>query len=381
MGFRSIKHTPQKSGYNSKISLMNTEKVKAFSHKKIKSSSLGYIPIIANNSHTRNISINTSTITNHNNTRHSYNSTTLSNCSKHAYKNIGNDIEKMFNSSIKIEANIKKAKETNNVYYNKYLVKGYEKASDNSDSSLEKEQKDVVPELPTIVNGNEANNSFSEKKVRKSILKDPHEENKETINSENGGEHSKPVKKTKTLSSVNTRSIKFTTLDLVQPRSPEAKRKKLTQRLSTLQRHLDALKTLSQLDIYEKIDKNRQKIENLTHAQRKVELQLSPDIKNPGEQIKLFKELYNNEMNHYVKHKRQTNKDQYDYITKLDKGDIIKDELKEEILLPGTLIKETSRYISLQPRFIKRKFKKHFNLAELHEGNMLDIIFKTKTLL
>jgi hypothetical protein len=270
---------------------------------------------------------------------------------KTTFRGLCTDLGKVFHDGVNIGTKIKKSKESKSQFYNKFLVKGYEKISDTeSDSEL--------------AEGGEKLFAEGEKTDRSNV--------------DSVKDIAKKIKKMKTLA--EDKRPKFTTIDFTKPRSPPRK-KRLTQRVSSnLQTHIDAIRTVNQIDLYTKIEINRSKIEKLAQTQRKIEMRLG-QIDDPGKQVKVFKKLYQNEMTNYVNHIRSTRKEKYDYMTKLNNGNIIKEELEGNIVIPGTMMKDANKLISLQPRFVKVKFNRHFNFAELNEGNMMDIMLRSKSML
>jgi hypothetical protein len=165
----------------------------------------------------------------------SYNVTTISSTSKPPIKNICSDIGKMFNESMSIENKIRKSKLSKSIYYNRFLVKGYEKTlSDSEDESRiqAEEKKDTVNDLigSCTSRGNSTN--------RESILK--------TSNSNSSTPHKVSPVKFKKIQSTTDTSSKIGTVDLIKPRGSEKmlKRRKLTQRMSSLHQHIVALLTV-----------------------------------------------------------------------------------------------------------------------------------------
>jgi hypothetical protein len=287
----------------------------------------------------------------------SYNTTIISSLSKPSLQGLCNVIGKVLNGSVNLESGIRRSKVSKSKYYNKFLVKGYEKVSE-SESSCES-----IPQ-ETHIFADDKEEQEEQQQV------DKIDDTATKINKNK-------IKKMKTLSQDLS---KIATIDFINLRSP-TKNKRLTQRVSSnLQNHIEAIRTINQLDIFQKIEINRSKIEKLAQKQRTHEMGVDR-ITDPNKQVKVFKKLYTNELTTYVNYIRSTRKEKYDYITKLDNGDIIKEELEGNMLLPGTLMKDTNKLVSLQPRYVKAKFNRHFNIAELNEGNMMDIMLKHKLLL
>lgn len=138
-------------------------------------------------------------------------------------------------------------------------------------------------------------------------------------------------------------------------------------------------KKFSQSDI-DKIMEHKKSIKKL---EKKIELneKLSDYINNLDKKndkridigkikFKKLSKSYENQIMPYLKYVKLDNIDKYDYIRKIESGDIIKDEICTnfmERILPGNILFKGSGIHNLeilQPRFIKSNFKKKFEIFE-----------------
>jgi hypothetical protein len=161
--------------------------------------------------------------------------------------------------------------------------------------------------------------------------------------------------------------------------NPKYTRKSISINFDPLNRNRGSItKKLSQNDI-DKLIEHKKSVKKL---EKKMELneKLFDYINNLNKkdkpidirQVKFKKlsESYENQLMPYLKHIKFDNIDKYDYIRKIESGDIIKDEICTNFMnriIPGNILFKGSGIHNLeilQPRFIKTNFKKKFEIFE-----------------
>jgi hypothetical protein len=125
-------------------------------------------------------------------------------------------------------------------------------------------------------------------------------------------------------------------------------------------------------DIYDQIEKNERKLKELDNVNNlftEEQTKFSGDLKKF--KMKKLAQDYLNEIDPYLNHCRERNVIKYDFESKLRSGEVIKDEFATNVMnkmIPGNFInftnENTNNIKALQPRFVKRRFRKSINVFE-----------------